>query len=117
MNPNSAQILQNADDLLTAEGYENAADGSRDKLRDLVIPALTSAKDIQTSFYSWQPTQGNALIRVGKSLVLGRLKNIIINVLDKMVTRQQKYNELMFQAVQELAKENAELKAKLEVTK
>jgi hypothetical protein len=45
-----------------------------------------------------------------KNLVLGKIKNIVVAILEKPMMKQQKYNELMYQAVIELAKENEALK-------
>ena len=48
-----------------------------------------------------------------KNMVLGRLKNITLNVVERESMKQQKFNELTYQSIQNLTKEIEELKRKL----
>jgi hypothetical protein len=106
----SKGILTNAEEFLQEHGYEIGGDDPKDKLRELIIPTLTHSRNTQSSLYNWQPPHSRGVFRMFKNLVLGKIKNIVVAILEKPMMKQQKYNELMYQAVIELAKENEALK-------
>lgn len=111
--PSSKKILEKTRQFLHAHGELEDSASSKDKLRELIIPALQSSKNIQSAFYSWEPPHSKGLARKPKNFILQKLKSIVINILEKSFMRQQKYNELLFQAVSELKTENDDLRKQL----
>ena len=109
MQPLSEQILQNTRDILKTEGVQQSVN-SGDTLASQVLPAMASTRDIQSAFYSFAPPKVKSPISAGKNAVLRRMKNIVINIMERTVMRQQKYNELTYQAILELKAQIDELK-------
>jgi hypothetical protein len=96
--PSSNEILSKTRVILESEGIKIDRDKDTDVLSNQILPAMASMRDIQTPLYSWEPIgRGGA-----KRNLLVKMRNIIVNVLERTIMRQQKYNELTYQAILEL---------------
>ncbi|MCA9379142.1 hypothetical protein KC640_01825 [Candidatus Dojkabacteria bacterium] len=112
--PSSEEILAKTRELLKNEGYDLEDNSTGDKLDKLIIPALAASRNVQGALYSYEPAYGSSIVRKLKNFVLGKLRNITVAVVEKAIMRQQKVNELTYQAILELQKENAQLRKQLE---
>ena len=96
--PSSTEILNKTRVVLESEGVKIDRNKDTDALGNQILPAMASMRDIQTPLYSWEPI-GRGGVKRG---ILVRMRNIIVNVLERTIMRQQKYNELTYQAILEL---------------
>ena len=110
MAPESQAILENAKKMLKAEGITTDSSEPDNKLEQHILPVLEKSRDIQSYLYSYEPPHASGIVRKAKNFVLTKFRNIIVNVMERVTMRQQKYNELLYQAIIELQRENAELK-------
>lgn len=111
------ELLSKVNDVLKQEGIAVDQDSNLsgvEKLDKLILPALENSKNIQSSLYSYQPTPGKGFARKVKNIILSKVRNITIAVLERTIMRQQKVNELTFQALRELAEENKQLREVVE---
>ncbi len=107
------ELLENVNEILADEGYESSESESENKLEELILPALATSRDIQSYLYAYEPPSGKGFVRKIKNTLLSKLRNIIVNVLERLTMRQQKFNELTYQALIELTEENKNLKDQL----
>lgn len=114
MAPSSEEILAKTRELLRNEGYNLDDSSTDDKLGKLIIPALAASRNVQGALYSYEPAYGSSIVRKLKNFILGKLRNITVAVVEKAIMRQQKVNELTYQAIIELQQQNAELRKQLE---
>ncbi len=118
--PTSQQLIEKADAIIIAEGRDSAQSVNKDpiaKVEELILPALVSSKNIQSSLYSYRPTAGSSPIGKVKLFILNKLRNVIIAVLERTIMRQQKVNELTYQTVVELTNMHRELQKELDSLK
>ncbi len=111
----SSELLQQVDGVLRSEGMDSANNSKMtplEKLEKLIIPAFESSKNVQSSLYAYQPTPGSGLVRRIKNKLLTKVRNVTIAVLERTIMRQQKVNELAYQAIIELKEELKVLKSK-----
>lgn len=104
----SGQLLDHVNQVLETEGIltgNNSDMTAIEKIEKLILPALENSKNIQSSLYAYQPTPGKGFMRKVKNTILSKVRNITIAVLERTIMRQQKVNELTFQALTELVKE------------
>jgi hypothetical protein len=115
--PSSEEILAKATDFLQTQGVDNEGQPStpEEKMAQ-IMEALTKARNTQSALYSWEPPSGGGLARKVKNTIQLKLKNIILNALEKYVARQQKFNEIAYQAIVALHEENLHLTEKLKQT-
>lgn len=111
--PSTQEVLQNVDDLLSDEGLTPDQADSGHKLEEHILPVLEKSRDIQSYLYSYEPPHARGFVRKLKNTFLTKMRNIIVNVMERATMRQQKYNELTYQAILELAQENRELKSEI----
>lgn len=101
--PQEDEILNYTREFLDKQGYSSDSE-PEDKL-DKIFEILAASRNTASALYGWEPPQGKGLPRKLKNFVQLKLKNIILNTLEKYVMRQQKYNEVVYQALLELKKE------------
>lgn len=82
-------------------------------LQENIIPAMEQSKNTLGGLYKYSPNDKSGFIGKIKNLILGKLKNITINVVERQSMRQQKQNDLTYQAIQNLTAELQELKEKI----
>lgn len=113
MKVSSQNLLKNVDKILEEEGNlrEIKPKSPIEILEELIMPAMEISKDTLSSLYSYEPPTKVGIIGKLKNKVLFRLRNIIFNVVEKQSMRQQKHNELVYKAIQQLIEENKSLKA------
>lgn len=100
--------MQNVEEVLKNEGLDtdhNSNMSPVEKLEKLIIPAFENSRNIQSSLYAYQPTPGSGFVRKVKNTILSKVRNITIAVLERTIMRQQKVNELTYQALLEIVKE------------
>ena len=108
--PSSQEILDNVDELLADEGMAVDSGDKGSRLETHILPVLEKSRDIQSYLYSYEPPHAKGSVRNLKNTFLSKMRNIIINVMERVTMRQQKFNELTYQALVELQKENQELR-------
>lgn len=109
------KLLSNANAILESEGTltgDNNSMTAIEKFEKLILPAFENSKNIQSSLYSYQPTPGKGFVRKVKNTVLSKVRNITIAVLERTIMRQQKVNELTYQALKEVVAELKQLSEK-----
>jgi hypothetical protein len=110
--PIGKEVIERTREFLRSQGLLNTPEEETRKLEKVMV-ILGKARNTQSSFYDWEPSHGGGITRKIKNKLQMKLKNIILNTLEKYVMRQQKYNEVVFQGVTELYKQNLELKEQL----
>lgn len=113
--PTSEELLKNTQEFLENQGFSQDQD-VEDKLEKL-IEMLSKSRNTQGAFYGWEPPHGGGVARKLKNTIQTKLKNIILNTLEKYVMRQQKFNELTYQTILELKQENEQIKEQLAAQK
>lgn len=100
---NTEQILKKAEELLAEEQRSIPKDiDSYEKLSKYILPALEKNKSTLASLYQFAPKTSSSFLGRIKAKILSKLRNITINVVERESMKQQKYNELVYQALTEL---------------
>ncbi len=107
------EVLKKVDDLLEKEGLNKEDLSNDEKLSKYILPSLEQSKSTLSNLYKFQPNSNGTLGKI-KEKILSKLKNIVINVVERESMRQQKFNELTYQAIVALVEENKKLKEKLD---
>lgn len=107
-------VLASVNDHLRNQGVNPEYSTAGRPQMETLLNSLKAARDTQSALYSWNPPHGKDNLRQVKNTLLQKIKNIIVNVLEKTVMRQQKYNELLYLSVEELNRQVSDLKAQLE---
>src|SRR5688500_2884171 len=105
--PSSTEILNNVNEVLANEGADtsNQYTDSLDILEKLILPGLKNSKNTMSSLYKYTPPQKGGILGKFKGMVLIRLRNIILNVVEGESMKQHKFNELTYKAIEELVAE------------
>lgn len=105
--PNSEGLLNNVNQILTEEGSEdtNQYTDSLDILEKLILPGLKNSKNTMSSLYKYTPPQKGGILGKFKGMILIRLRNIVLNVVEAESMKQHKFNELTYKAIEELTAE------------
>ena len=103
-------VLTGVRQVLAAEGQ--SPDVSTHRSAGELLTALAAARDIQTPFFAPASSGTGSAGKKLKSMFTSRLRNIIINVLERTVLRQQKFNELTYQTITELQAQIDELRSR-----
>ncbi len=101
--PSSDEILTNTRTFLHKQGLNENVE-AEDRL-EKIFEILAASRNTASALYNWEPPQGKGLPRKIKNFIQLKLKNIILNTLEKYVMRQQKYNEVVYQALLEIKTE------------
>lgn len=109
--PSASELLANVQSVLQSEGSV-AESSNKDKLRELILPALESTRNTHSALYGYEPPHASGFVRKLKNFVLSKFRNVTINVLEQQVMKQQKFNELTYQALLEMSQELDRLKNK-----
>lgn len=114
MDNKEKDILEKVNKILESEGKDGKElNISKDELlRDFILPALKSSKDVLGSIYAFDSRERSGLLGGIKSKVQRKIINTVINVVEKQSMRQQKFNDLMYKAIEILIEENNNLKKK-----
>lgn len=106
-------LLKNARNILEQEGLEmnDTNKSPAEILNEFILPGLKNSKDTLGSIYSFQTRQRQGFLGKLKNLFQGKIVNTTINVVEKQSMKQQKFNELVFKAIEQLVKENEELRS------
>ncbi len=104
MKINEELLIQNSEEFLNKYTNSEMKKLSRDELLEkFIIPGLENSKNILSSLYQYQPKDKAGLIGKVKNTILNKIRNVVLNVMEKQVMKQQKFNELMYEAVKILA--------------
>lgn len=112
-NMNSKDLINKAEELLKTEGVSMEDKTNEETLREYILPAMESSKDILSSVYSFQSREREGLLGKIKTKIQQKIIFTVINVIEKQSMRQQKFNELTYRAVEKLIEENENLKKQL----
>lgn len=105
-------LLKKVDELLEKEGHDVKKLSREQKLYEFVLPGLEKSKGTLSGLYKYEPRRKRGFLGSLKYKFLSKIKNIVINVVENESMRQQKVNELIFQAFVLLTEEIKELKQK-----
>jgi hypothetical protein len=112
--PTGEEILASTNEALKAEGISiNEYSSPLEEVQKFLLPSMQNAKNTLAALYKFVPKQKFGVVGKLKNLILARLKNITLNVVERESMKQQKFNELTYQSIQNLTKEIEELKRKL----
>lgn len=107
------ELLKNLDEVLEEEGLSNPDLTNEEKLNDFILPSLEQSKATLANLYKFEPKNGKGILRKIKYKILSKIKNVTINVVERESMRQQRFNELTYQAIKILVEENEMLKEKI----
>jgi len=111
--PTKEEILEKVNKFLKEEGLDNWGDKTPEKLlEEFILPGLQNSKNTLASLYQYSPTDKAGFVGNLKNKILHKVKNITLNVMERQSMRQQKFNELAYQAILQLVEENKKLRNK-----
>lgn len=111
---NSSALRNKAKEILKKEGRINAS--AFDEFKDFILPGLENSKNILDSIY-FKPPQRVGFFGKIKTLIQNKIINTTINVIEKPSMRQQKFNNLTYNALQAINKDIEFLKKEIELLK
>ena len=113
----SKELLKNAEEILKNEGVDLSQKTDSETLKEYILPAMESSKDILSSVYAFNSRSREGFLGKIKTKIQQKIIFTVINVIEKQSMRQQKFNELTFRAVEKLIAENETLKKEIEELK
>ena len=120
---NQEEILKKLNDYIKDhdpffQETTNLKKSTLDILEEDVLPVLKVNKNILENLYSWDYKKTNkSLITKIKNYLKKIIKNIVINIIERIEIKQAKFNEITYTAIEILIKENRELKKQIEEIK
>lgn len=84
---------------------------SEEKLTKYILPALEKNKSTLANLYQYAPKTAQGIFGKLKAKILLKLRNVTINTVERESMRQQKFNELVYQAIVEMNKIRDEVKS------
>ncbi|GAB4284436.1 MAG: hypothetical protein Kow0081_1610 [Candidatus Dojkabacteria bacterium] len=81
----------------------------RELMEEFILPGLYNSKNTLGSLYKFVPKQKSGIFGKLKNKFLHKMKNIVINVVERESMRQQKFNELTYQSIMNLQKQIDEI--------
>ncbi len=114
---NSKDLIKNAEEILVNEGVDVSKKSDSETLKEYILPAMESSKDILSTIYAFNSRSREGFLGKIKTKIQQKIIFTVINVIEKQSMRQQKFNELTFRAVEKLIAENESLKKELEALK
>lgn len=113
-----SDLVNNAKKILEQEGLNMSDDlTAMEKIEKYLIPAMQNSKDTLEVLYDYKPREKSGFIGKIKNLIINKVKNISLATIEKQAIRQQKYNDLVFQVLENLKKEVESMKNSKEVSK
>ncbi len=108
-------LLKNANNILSMEeGINSEVEVSgKSKLTDFVLPGMLSSKNTLGSLYKFEPASKRGVVGKIKQKILTKMKNIVLNVVERESMKQQKFNELTYNAIDLLNSRINELDEKI----
>lgn len=114
---NSNELIKRAEEYLKEEGVDLNEKTDEDTLKEYILPAMESSKDILSSVYAFQSRSREGIPGKIKTYIQKKIIFTVINVIEKQSMRQQKFNELTYRAIQKLIAENENLKTEIKKLK
>lgn len=114
MVKSSDEMLNTTNHILSEEGVDsNDTKNPTEALKNFILPGLNSSKDTLSSIY-YKSRSREGFVGKVKTKIQGVIINTVINVVERQSMKQQKFNGLVYKAVEALEKENEELRMKIE---
>lgn len=114
---NSEQMLNTTNEILKEEGaWEDSDRTPEETMLNFILPGLSSSKDTLSSIY-YKSRERGGFVGKFKTKIQSVIINTVINVVERQSMKQQKFNGLVYKAVETLQKENEELRAELSALK
>lgn len=103
---NEEKFLDKTAKLLELQGetIDNKPQSEEEMLISYIIPGLENSKEILSGIYSQKTRSRKGFLGRIKSFLHQKLINIVINVIERPMVKQQKFNELTYKAIEILAK-------------
>lgn len=116
MAPTANDLLIKAKEVLKNEGTDLDAQelSNTDLLNEFILPGLKNSKDTLSTIYAFQSRAREGILGQFKTKIQNKIINTVVNVIEKPSMKQQKFNELTYQAIEKLVAENAELRRHLQ---
>lgn len=112
--PSSEDLLQKVAGILDEHGLSQPKVDAGTVLDEATLwRALGDNKDVQKYLYSWQPTQSPKMLARAKNKIVGKLRNVIVNVLERFVVKQDNYNQFVYKVLQAQQAELVQLRAEI----
>ena len=114
MPPKSEELLEKVNELLKQEGANVASKKSASELlEEYILPGMMHSKSTLGSLYDYAPRNKSGFVGKLRNKVINKLKRITISTMEKPMIKQQKYNELLYKAIEALVEENKELRSEI----
>jgi hypothetical protein len=112
MKPTSDELLKKVDEFLESEGTVSDSNmTTAELLEEYILPAMKQSKSTLGSIYDYQPRNKSGFIGNLRNKAINKIKNVVVSTMEKPMIKQQKYNELLFKAVEALIEENKKLRS------
>ncbi len=114
MIKSSEEMLNTTNQILSEEGVDSKdMNNPNEALKSFILPGLNSSKDTLSSIYYKSRIRGGFVGKL-KTKIQSIIINTVINVVERQSMKQQKFNGLVYKAVETLEKENKELRMMIE---
>ncbi|MBL8015099.1 MAG: hypothetical protein JNK26_02845 [Candidatus Doudnabacteria bacterium] len=98
MDSKASETVDNLTNYLQSQGVSDT-DSNVEMSSEQILSALSATKDIQQYLQPYQPGTGGFL----KQKLAGVVSNIVASMLAEPLAKQQKFNNLVFKYLQQLA--------------
>lgn len=97
---NKQEILQKIGEIIEEEGLSSNNDLCTEELfKEFILPSLEQSKQTLSSLYKFEVKNYGGIFGKIKYKIITKIKNIVINVVERESMRQQKFNELVYQSM------------------
>ncbi|MCA9381177.1 hypothetical protein KC678_02840 [Candidatus Dojkabacteria bacterium] len=97
---NKEEVLKRIGELIEDEGISTKSNLSTEELfKEFILPSLDQSKQTLSSLYKFEVKNYSGIFGKLKSKIINKIKNIVINVVERESMRQQKFNELVYQSL------------------
>lgn len=101
------ELIKKVDNILEKEGRvnDNLPEDPMELLEKFILPGLKNSKDTLKSVYSFKSRERAGFFGKIKAKIQNKIINTVINVIERQSSQQQKFNDLVYKAIETLAME------------
>lgn len=101
------KLLKKAEEILEQEGSINKKEelSNVEFIEKFILPGLRNSKNTLSDIQGFEIRKTGGIVGKIRFFILSKIKNIVINTIEKQSAKQQKFNELVYQAIEKLVKE------------
>lgn len=103
---NAEKFLAKTAKLLELQGetIDNKPQSEEEMLISYILPGMENSKEILSGIYSQKTRSRKGILGRIKGFLHQKLINIVINVIERPMLKQQKFNDLTYKAIEILSK-------------